>query len=309
MKASGKVAIRKQIRRDEPLAALLANLASGEGYSPSRLPGVKFMRSTKTVPCLKVAYEPSIVIVAQGQKRGYLDDEVFCYDADHYLVLSVPLPFECDTEGTDEEPMLGISVGVTPAMVGELMLGMGTLPPLAEVRRLGIHENPMDDVIRAAALRLTECLTSTEDARVLGPSLVRELVYRVLCREQAGTLRALATPHSHFGQINKVVHRMQEEFASSMDMEELAASVGMSISNFHNHFKAVTSSSPLQYLKSIRLHKARLLMLHDGLNAGSAAREVGYESVSQFSREFKRFFGDTPVAVTEQLRGSLMSLV
>ncbi|TLD71253.1 AraC family transcriptional regulator [Phragmitibacter flavus] len=292
------------------LAQRLGELARGEGYSASRLPGVKFMRSTKVVPCMKVAYEPSIVIVAQGKKRGLLDGQVFEYDADHYLTLSVPLPFECDTEGTEDEPMLGVSVGVTPALVGELMMEMemGSLTPVTDRGRLGIHANPMDEVLRGVVLRLVESLRSAQEAKILGPLLVKELVYRVLCREEGGTLRALATPHSHFGQISRVLQRMHVDYARPMEMADLAAEAGMSVSNFHNHFKAITSSPPLQYLKSVRLHRARLLMVHEGLNAGNAAREVGYESVSQFSREFKRFFGGTPVAVAEELRMSFMSL-
>jgi AraC-like DNA-binding protein len=130
----------------------------------------------------------------------------------------------------------------------------------------------------------------------------------VLVGELGGNLRALAAPHSHFGQISRVLHRIHAEYARTLDMASLAREAGMSVSTFHAHFKAVTSSSPLQYLKTVRLHKALMLMVHEGANASSAALRVGYESASQFSREFKRFFGDGPAAVASQLRKALMRL-
>jgi AraC-like DNA-binding protein len=290
------------------LVDLLGNLAEGEGYSPSRLPGVKFMRSTFPLIRTKVSYEPSIVIVAQGRKRGYLGDQVFTYDANHYLVLSVPLPFECETLASPDGPLLGISIGVTPAVVAEIMMEMEKSPPIPMGKPQAIRANPLDDRLYTASLRLVEALGNADEARILGPQIVREIIYRVLCHEEAGTLRALAAPHTHFGQISRALHRMHAEYARPMDMATLASEAGMSVSTFHAHFKAVTSSPPLQYLKSIRLHKARLLMVNQGETASSACRLVGYESASQFNREFKRFFGDTPSAVAGQMRRDLINL-
>jgi AraC-like DNA-binding protein len=290
------------------LVDLLGNLAEGEGYSPSRLPGVKFMRSTFPLIRTKVSYEPSIVIVAQGRKRGYLGDQVFTYDANHYLVLSVPLPFECETLASPDGPLLGISIGVTPAVVAEIMMEMEKSPPIPMGKPQAIRANPLDDRLYTAILRLVEALGNADEARILGPQIVREIIYRVLCHEEAGTLRALAAPHTHFGQISRALHRMHAEYARPMDMATLASEAGMSVSTFHAHFKAVTSSPPLQYLKSIRLHKARLLMVNQGETASSACRLVGYESASQFNREFKRFFGDTPSAVAGQMRRDLINL-
>jgi AraC-like DNA-binding protein len=294
--------------RDTRLIDLLGNLAQGEGYSPSRLRGVKFMRSTFTMIRTQVSYEPSIVIVAQGRKRGYLGGQMFTYDANHYLVLSVPLPFECETVASPDGPLLGISIGVTPAVVAEIMMEMEKSPPIPMGKPQAIRANPLDDRLYDATVRLVEALGSADEARILGPQYVREITYRVLCHEEAGTLRALAAPHTHFGQISRALHRMHADYAQPMDMATLASEAGMSVSTFHSHFKAVTSSPPLQYLKSIRLHKARMLMVNQGETAGGASRLVGYESASQFNREFKRFFGDTPAAVAEQMRRSLINL-
>jgi AraC-like DNA-binding protein len=155
-------------------------------------------------------------------------------------------------------------------------------------------------------VRLAEALCSDDDAKILGPQFVREIIYRVLRSENSGTLRALGAPHTHFGQISRALNRIHSEYAEALDMATLAAEAGMSVSTFHSHFKAVTSSSPLQYLKNIRLHKARMMMVHEGTTAAAAAREVGYESASQFSREFKRYFGDGPASEASRLRESLM---
>ena len=290
------------------LVSLLSELAQGEGFSPSRLSAVNFMRSTQYVPRSPIAYEPSIVIIGQGRKTGYLGGKTFIYDASHYLVLSVPLPFECETEGSPEEPLLGLSVGVSPAVVSELLIQIERVQPANGSPPPAIQATALDDGLSDATVRLLECLRSVDDSRILGPQVVREITYRVLLGELGNSLRALAAPHSHFGQISRVLNRIHTDYACSYDMGALAREAGMSVSTFHAHFKAVTSSSPLQYLKNVRLHKARMLMVYEGTNAGTAALRVGYESASQFSREFTRLFGHGPSAVASELRKSLTQL-
>lgn len=290
------------------LASLIAEQARGEGFSPSRMPGVKFMRSTRHVPRCPIVYEPSIVIIAQGRKSGYLGERKFVYDADHYLVLSVPLPFECETEGTEEAPVLGVAIGVTPALVGELLVQMETAALTSSAELQAIESTTLDEALFDAAVRLLECLRTESDARILGPQIVREITYRVLSGRLGCNLRALASPHHRFGQISRVLQRIHSDCARSYDMESLAKEAGMSVSTFHLHFKAVTTWPPLQYVKNVRLHKARMLMVHEGINAGTAASQVGYESASQFSREFKRFFGGGPAEEAARLRQSLMRL-
>lgn len=287
------------------LAELLSSMVEGEGISQSRLPGVRFMRSSRSVERTQVSYDPSIVIIAQGRKRGFLGEQAFTYDANHFLVLSVPLPFECETLVGDK-PLLGLSIGVTPSAVAELMIEMENSLPIPMGKPEAIRANPLGEALYDAAVRLTEALSHPGDCRILGPQIVREIIYRVMNSEEGGPLRALAAPHSHFGQISRALQRIHNDYATPVDMATLATEAGMSVSTFHSHFKAVTSSPPLQYLKTIRLHKARILMLQNGETAASAARLVGYESASQFSREFKRFFGQTPAAETEKLKASLM---
>ncbi|MBB5353490.1 AraC-like DNA-binding protein [Haloferula luteola] len=290
------------------LATLLASLATTDGYNATRLPGVKIMRSSRAILRSQVSYSPSLVIIAQGRKRGYLGERIFTYDANHFLVLSVPLPFECETLASPDGPLLGLSIEVEPTTVAKLLLSMKP-PEFANVDPPdeAIRANPLDNTLYDAAVRLMEAIAnSDEEAAILGPAIVREMLYRVLCGAGGGPLRLLATPHSHVGRISHTLQRLHADFASPVNMAHLATDAGMSLSTFHEHFKAITGSPPLQYLKAIRLHKARLFMLQQGDTAAAAALKVGYESASQFSREFKRYFGTTPAAEVSQLRANLM---
>lgn len=287
------------------MTALLGSLATREGIRPSVLDGVQLMRASQPIPRMQVLYEPGIVIVGQGRKRGYLGDQVYIYDAHNYLVLSVPLPFECETEASPERPLLAISIRVDLAVLGELLMRMNGAHRVAPAMPQGIYSTKLDGQLSEATVRLLECLGDPTEARILGPQITREITYRVLCGEQGGALRAAAALHSRFGQVQRTIQRIHADYARDLTVEELAEMAGMSASAFHQNFKAVTSTSPLQYLKTIRLHKARLLMVHEGLRAGTAAEQVGYESSSQFSREFKRLFGSSPVAETERVRRML----
>jgi len=283
------------------VAELLTALATQDGFSPSGLDEVRLLRASHAQPRAPVVYEPSILIIAQGRKRGYLGSQVYVYDANNYLVLPVPLPFECATEATPAKPLLGVSIHVCPAMVGELLLQMDEHAPVTSAVR-GIYSTPLTDELTGATIRLLECLGSPADRRILGRAIVQEIVYRVLCGSQSAALRAIATRHGHVGPISRVLRRIHQDYAQPLDVDTLARDAGMSLSTFHASFKAVTSTSPLQYVKSIRLHRARVLLTQDGLNASTAANAVGYESSSQFSREFKRLFGQTPSAEAARLR-------
>ncbi|MGR2739268.1 AraC family transcriptional regulator N-terminal domain-containing protein [Billgrantia sp. Q4P2] len=291
----------------ERMIERLYRLAPHEGYTQSLLEGVRFMRSNRPLKHTPVLYEPSIVIVCQGRKRGYLGDEVYLYDALHYLVLSVPLPFTSETEASPEEPLLAISIRLDMAMVAELVLLLDqedarSVPPRGMISTpLGV---PMSD----ATLRLLEALASPMEAQVLGPDIVREICYRVLVGEQGGSVRAALAQQGQFGRIAKALHRIHADYAEPLEVGRLASEVGMSPAVFHVHFKAVTQTSPLQYIKSTRLHQARMLMIRDGLPAAAAAARVGYESASQFSREFKRFFGRPPGEEVREMKASLALL-
>jgi len=202
--------------------------------------------------------------------------------------------------------MLAVSIRVNLAMLADLMMKMdGGYRSDALALPQGIYSTELDCRLSETTVRLLECLNDPAETRILGPQIVREIIYRVLCGEQGGALRAAAALHSRFGQVSRALQRIHAEYASDLSVERLAETAGMSPSAFHQNFKAVTATSPLQYLKTIRLHKARMLMVYEGLRAGVAADRVGYESSSQFSREFKRLFGTTPVEATDDLRRML----
>ncbi len=287
------------------MVELLLELTSGEGFTLSRLESVQFLRLSGYNQRTPMIYEPCIFIMAQGRKVGRFGERAHVYDANHYLTLTLPVPFECETFAPPEKPALGFAVSVTPALVTELLLQMERAAAPAAKAPLVMESTPLDEELANAAVRLLECLRSAERARVLGPALVREIIYLVLLRRPAANLHALAASHAHFGRIVSVINQLHADCAQPYEMEALAREAGMSVSGFHAHFKAVSASSPLQYLKAIRLHRARVLMVNDAASAAEAAGKVGYESVSQFSREFRRFFDETPAASAARLRAAI----
>ncbi|QGZ64163.1 AraC family transcriptional regulator [Paraburkholderia acidisoli] len=276
------------------IVELMLHLTQRDGVHVTPIDGVRLYRGSQSHPRQPVMYEPSIFIVCQGRKRGFLGDQVFIYDAQQYLVLSVPMPFECETEASPEKPILAIGVRVDLTTVAELLMALDDSRGGAYSEPSGIYATPLDAPLSNAVLRLLEALAQPCEARILGPAIVREICYRVLTGEQGDAIRAALTHQHHFGRIAKALRRIHSDYRGDLDVVTLAAEAGMSLAVFHAHFKAVTSTSPMQYVKTTRLHHARLLITHDGLNVSAAAVRVGYESASQFSREFKRLFGMSP---------------
>jgi AraC-type DNA-binding domain-containing proteins len=276
----------------------MRELGPPEGSAPSSVPGLELMRFDRSEGRHPVTYEPSIVIVAQGRKIGYLGDRRYVYDANNYLVLAAPMPFECEVVASPEEPFLGFSLRIDELELAELLADMGRLGPGAERGTAALPRcicaTSLTEEMVDASVRLLSCLHSAEDSRMIGPGVVREIVYRVLCGPNGPMLEALVAQGGRFARIVRSLGRIHSDYSSSLDVEGLAQEAGMSVSAFHHAFKSVAATSPVQYIKSIRLQKARLFMMQDGLGAGEAAERVGYLSASQFSREYKRFFGRNP---------------
>ena len=199
--------------------------------------------------------------------------------------------------------MLGISVRVVPSVVSDLAVRMQSRPHAPAVEATGyVEATPLDLAMSDAALRLVECLRSPLDAEILGPGIVREIVYRALCGPQGHLLMAMVERQGQASQINTALQWMHAHYAEPFSVARIAGDVAMSVSAFHHQFKALTGNSPVQYLKSVRLHKARALIVNEGAGAAIAATSVGYESASQFSREFKRFFGASPTEEAKRMR-------
>jgi len=276
------------------LVELVRPLAPVEGYNLTVLPDVRILRSDRPLSRAPVLYDPGIVIVLQGRKRGFLGDEVYLYDAQHYLAVSVPVPFSMETDASADEPLLAIYLRLDFKVAAELMMKLDECGPVHEGIPRGLMSTPMDEGVANAVLRFLKVMNSSLEAAILGPDVVREIYFRVLTSEQGSSIRAALTLQGHFGKITKAIRTIHASFDQKLDIGLLADEAGMSPTSFHAHFKAVTSTSPIQYLKTTRLHQARLIMVRNGVTAAMASAQVGYESPSQFSREFKRMFGRAP---------------
>jgi len=210
---------------------------------------VRVIRSSRHLPRYSRVYEPGILIIAQGRKIVYLGDEIYKYDANNYLVITMPLPMECETISSPDEPLLGVGIKVDPVMISELLIEMDSITPISGSTPRGIYSSGITKVIIDALIRLLECLSDPVDGRVLGPQIAREIVYRILCGEQGEVLRLLAIRHGRFSQMAKVLNRIHMSFNTKLDIATLADEASMSVSSFHSNFKAVTNTSPIQYIK------------------------------------------------------------
>ncbi|EAU6187800.1 AraC family transcriptional regulator [Salmonella enterica] len=277
------------------LADKINHLKNNDKIISERLAGIRLLYGVEPGSRTPVMYQPGIIFLFSGHKIGYINKRKFRYDANEYLLLTVPLPFECETWATPEVPLAGIRLDIDVLQLQELLMDIGEderfqLPMAAS----GINSATLSDEILCAVERLLDVMERPLDARILGKQIIREILYHVLMGPRGGALLALVSRQTHFSLISRVLKQIEMKYTENLNVEQLAAEANMSVSAFHHNFKAVTSTSPLQYLKSYRLHKARMMMIHDGMKASAAAMRVGYESASQFSREFKRYFGVTP---------------
>ena len=240
-------------------------------------------------------YSAGLVLILQGNKRGYLGDSVFHYDPDHYLVLSVPLPFECETHATADEPMLGLFVDIVRADLIEFLKLMKLDGPVSRTATsLGVTPATLHGEMRDAVLRLMRALCSDAASQALGVGILREILFHAIDGPHGPSLRVLAQEGTHHGRVAQSIVTIRENYAAPLSVDAMARDAGMSVPVFHRAFKSVTGTSPLQYLKATRLARAKGFILSDGLPANEAARRVGYDNPSHFSREFKRHFGVSP---------------
>ncbi len=289
--------------KQKKIIALFTGIMPNETFLTTSTKGLCLFRVENSFPRSPYAYNSEIIILGQGEKRVYLGNDVYTYDSSHYLVLPVPLPAECEGRAEPGKPILGLSIAIDPIEVGEILLDMEDIQKEIQSLPKGIYGAPMNEALYDATIRLLQATADPLDKKVLAPMIKREIIYRVLQGEKGEILQALAHRNRRFFQIAKVLQKIHESYSNDFDIEKLAKGLDMSSSTFHSSFKAVTDTSPLQYIKNVRLHKARALMIQDGLNAGIAALQVGYESPSQFNREYKRLFGVTPAKDATILRG------
>jgi AraC-like DNA-binding protein len=294
-------------KKQKKLISLFTGIMPNETIITTSIKGLCLFRIEHSFPRSPYAYNSEIIILGQGEKRVYLGNDVYTYDATHYLVLPVPLPAECEGRTEPGKPILGLSITIDPIEVGEILLDMEGNQKETQSLPKGIYDAPMSEALYDATIRLLQAISDPQDKKVLAPMVKREIIYRVLRGEKGDILQALSHQNRRFIQIAKVLQKIHELYSSHFDIEKLAKELDMSSSTFHSSFKAVTGTSPLQYIKNVRLHKARTLMIQDGLNANIAAIQVGYESPSQFNREYKRLFDVTPAKDATILRGQHMA--
>ena len=286
------------------LANLIARYAPHDGVFPLRLPGTYALRRSQmnTEPAY-ATLGPSLCLVAQGAKALMLGNEVFEYDPARMLVFAVDLPVSGQvTRASRRDPFLGFKLDLDPARVADLAARVFPrgVPKPSDNR--GLYVGRATDDIIDAVTRLLTLMARPEDADLLGPLVVDEILIRLL-RTPIGTRVAqIGEPKSGVHRMGEAISWIRAHFAQPVTVDEMAASVRMSASSFHERFKAVTSLSPLQYQKVLRLHEARRLMLFQDMDASDACRRVGYLSPSQFSREYARFFGSAPMKDTARLR-------
>lgn len=285
------------------LAAIIGRHCPDEGQVDTPIAGLALFRGSSTGTTSCAIASALFGMMAQGAKRLQVGDEAYEYDAGHYLISSVDLPiFSKLTRASMLEPYLGMALKIDPVKLAELVAGLPENRPSPPVDR-GIAVARQTFAIQDAALRLVRLLDSPDDIAVLAPLFERELLYRLLTGALGSRLSQAASHGSHSHQIVRTIGLLKTRLAETVSVEEMADFANMSKSSLHHHFKALTGMTPLQYQKQLRLQEARRLMVADCADAASAAHRVGYESPSQFSREYRRLFGTPPARDVARLRG------
>ncbi|KQW34767.1 MULTISPECIES: AraC family transcriptional regulator [Ensifer] len=289
----------------ERLAGILANNATIDGVTETGIARLNILRSVTPTEPIPLLHKPAVCFVAQGRKQTRLAEEAFVYEPMKFLIVSVDLPIAGQIlDASSDHPYLCLRLDLEPAAIADVI---GAAIPGGirdEEPQRGIAVSDVPTELLNAVIRLAELLESgrASDRAVLAPLAEREIIYRLLLGDQGDRLRQIAIAESKLSQINKAVAIIRSQYDRALRVEDLAAQVNMSVSSFHHHFKTVTAMSPLQYQKQIRLQEARRLMIAQALDAASAGFNVGYDSPSQFSREYARMFGLPPRKDVEKMK-------
>ncbi|WP_426427102.1 AraC family transcriptional regulator N-terminal domain-containing protein [Pseudomonas palmensis] len=263
----------------------------------------RYEQSTRSMPTLA---QPALCILAQGRKEICLGDETYVYDPLHYMVVSVAMPISgALLEASPQNPSLGIRLDIDPAEINSLIAEAGPMGVPSQPSSRGVFIERLDTQMLDALLRLIRLLDTPKDIAVLAPLIRREILYRLLRGQQGARLYEIAMANTQTHRVCQAIQWLNDHFQRPLRIDDLAREVNLSASTLHHRFKAVTSMSPLQYQKQLRLQEARRLMLNDGLEASVAGYRVGYESPSQFSREYSRLYGAPPLRDMARLRSAL----
>lgn len=283
------------------LAALVVRHVPRTGMLSTAIPRLSLFRADAPTVPLPAVYEASLCIIAQGSKSVSLGEQSLVYDAAHYLLVSVDLPLIGRVIQADPDaPYLCCKIDIDQAALADLVVAAGGRAPKAELPALAVYRS--DDDLIDAACRLMRLLDQPDSIPALAPLIEREIPYRLLTSPHGPGLRYMAVADSHLNQVSRAIATIRTGFDKQLRIGDIAAAAGMSPSSLHQHFKAVTRMTPLEYQKQLRLQEARRLMLSGGTTASSAGFTVGYESPSQFNREYARLFGAPPRRDIERLQ-------
>ncbi|GAA6168161.1 AraC family transcriptional regulator [Sessilibacter corallicola] len=279
----------------QDLLRLIDTYTENDGNNETQIPNLTLFKSTTTHISLPTVYTPSLCLIIQGEKDVVLGKELFHYGPSHFLIASVDLPIIGKvTQASEDKPYYAVKINIEPKKISELILQSDQLSVQSNFSERGLFIGKFNDAITESILRLVRLLQSPEDIPILADAMIREIYYRILKSEYGNLFSQVAIKGSHIQRISVAIQKLKQDFQQTITIEELANLAEMSISSFHSHFKSITNMSPLQYQKSIRLTQARHLMLTQKADVNSAAYKVGYESPSQFSREYSRMFGNPP---------------
>lgn len=290
------------------LADRIARWTSGENRLDTPIQGLTLHRwATPTEPT-SYLLGPSICLIGQGRKQVLVGEEAYVYDANNFLVTSVDLPVVAQiVEASSDKPYLGLTLELDLRTIAQFILGIELPSATPPQDRLGIAVSEVSPPLLNAFQRLIDLLEQPRDISALAPLIKQEIFYRLLVSEQGPRLRQIVSTESQSYQIARAVDWIKNNFDKPFRIEELANKAGLSTSAFHNRFRSMTAMSPLQFQKRMRLNEARRLMLTEHIDASAAAFEVGYESPSQFSREYSRMFGAPPMRDIKNLSQAAVS--
>lgn len=287
----------------EALVASIARLTEKGELHTTAVPGLSLFRRDEPTEPMTGMYQPSVCMVAQGAKRVMLGDDTFVYDAHHYLITSVHLPTVVQIiEASREKPYLGLRLMLDLREISQLMVDSNLPQPRAQQSGRGMATGEVTLPLLNAIQRLIDLLAEEKDIPILAPVIQREIIYRLLVGDQGERLRQIASAGSQSQQIARAIDWLKGNYSQPLRIDNLAEQASMSTSTFHHHFRSMTALSPLQFQKQLRLQEARRLMLAERMDAANAAFQVGYESPSQFSREYNRLFGAPPLRDISKLR-------
>ncbi|HWV25557.1 MAG TPA: AraC family transcriptional regulator [Thermomicrobiales bacterium] len=291
--------------RDE-LVDRIARAASGEERIEV-MDGLMLRHASAPVELGPGVSFPAVCVIAQGSKETTLGENRYAYDASHYLITTTELPITSRiVEASPDRPYLGIVLRLDPSLVSSVMVEAGHLASQGKEAVSSFNVSPLDFGLLDAVVRYVRLLEAPGEASFLLPHIKREIVYRLLTSEQGDRLRHIAILGGTRHRIVEAISRIRQDFDKPMRVADIAREFGMSVSSFHAHFKAVTAMSPLEFQKQLRLQEARKLMLGDDLDATSAGLQVGYRDASQFTREYKRLFGEPPMRDIVRLRDAML---